>query len=53
MGDILAGVLLVGPLLVKQRQRREEEHRRCQEAERRHLDDNRWRRFTELAARRR
>ena len=34
-----------------ERQRREEEHRRYQEAERRRLDDNRWRRFTELAAR--
>lgn len=59
VGDILAGLLLAGPLLVKQRrqreeaerQRREEEHRRYQEAERRRLDDNRWRHFTELAAR--
>ena len=59
VGEILAGLLLAGPLLVKQRrqreeaerQRREEEHRRYQEAERRRLDDNRWRRFTELAAR--
>ncbi len=59
VGDILAGVLLSGPLLVEQRrerenaerQRREEEHRRHQETERRRLDDNRWRRFTELAAR--
>ena len=59
LGDILAGVLLAGPLLVQQRRereeadrrRREEEHRRQQEADRRRLDNNRWRRFTELAAR--
>ncbi len=59
VGDILAGLLLAGPLLVKQRRdreeaerlRREEEHRRYQEAERKRLDDNRWRRLTELATR--
>lgn len=59
LGDILAGVLLAGPLLVQQRRereeaeqrRREEEHRRQQEAKRQRLDDNRWRRFAELAAR--
>lgn len=59
VGDVLAGLLLAGPLLVKQRRdreeaerrQREEEHRRYQEAERKRLDDNRWRRFTELAAR--
>jgi hypothetical protein len=59
LGDILAGLLLAGPLLVQQRrerdeaekQRREEERRRYEAAERQRLDDNRWRRFTELAAR--
>lgn len=59
LGDVLAGLLLAGPLLVEQRRRREEEerhrreeeHRRQQAAERKRLDDNRWRRFTELAAR--
>ena len=59
LGDILAGLLLAGPLLVQQRhereeaerRRHEEEHRRYQEAERRRLDDNRWQRFTELATR--
>ena len=59
VGDILANLILAGPLLIEQRRRREEEerrrreeeHRRQQEAERRRLDDNRWRRFTELAQR--
>ena len=59
VGDILASLILAGPLLIEQRRqreederrRREEEHRRQQEAERRRLDDNRWRRFTELAQR--
>jgi hypothetical protein len=59
VGDILAALLLAGPLLVQQRRereeaerrRREEKHRRYQEAERRRLDDNRWQRFTELATR--
>jgi hypothetical protein len=58
LGDILAGLMLAGPLLVQrrrereeaERRRREEEQRRYEEAERRRLDDNRWRRFTELAA---
>lgn len=57
VGDILANLILAGPLLVEQRRRREEEerrhreeeHRRHQEAERVRLDDNRWRCFTELA----
>jgi hypothetical protein len=59
LGDILVVLLLAGPLLVQQRRereeaeqrRREEERRSYEEAERRRLDDNRWRRFTELAAR--
>jgi hypothetical protein len=59
LGDILAGLLLAGPLLVQQRRereeaerrRREEERRRYEEAERQRLDDNRWRRFAELATR--
>ena len=59
LGDILANLLLAGPMLLEQRhardaaerRRREEELRRYQEAEQRGLDDNRWRRFTELAAR--
>ena len=59
MGDILAALVLAGPLLVQrrhereeaERRTREEEHRHYQEAERKRLDDNRWRRFTELAER--
>jgi hypothetical protein len=59
VGDILAGLLLAGPMLVQQRRereeaeqrRREEERRRYEAAERKRLDDNRWRRFVELAAR--
>jgi hypothetical protein len=43
--DILAALLLAGPLLVQQRRDREEAERR------RRLDDNRWRRFVELGAR--
>ena len=57
LGDILAQIILAGPLLVQQRREREgaerkrmaEERRRYEEAERSRLDDNRWRRFTELA----
>ena len=59
LGDFLAGLLLAGPMLVQQRRereeaeqrRREEERRRYEAAERKRLDDNRWRRFVELAAR--
>jgi len=59
VGEILTALLLAGPLLVKQRRereeaerlRREEEHRRYQEAELKRLDGNRWRRFVELADR--
>jgi hypothetical protein len=57
VGDILAALLLAGPLLAQRtrereeenRRRQEEEHRRRQEAERERQDDNRWRRFIELA----
>ena len=56
LGDILAQIILAGPILVQQRREREEaerrrlaeERRRYEEAERKRLDDNRWRRFTEL-----
>lgn len=59
LGEVLAGLLLAGPLLVQQRREREEaeqrrweeERRRHEAAERKRLEDNRWRRFAELAAR--
>jgi hypothetical protein len=55
--DIVAMFVAAGPLLVEQRRRREEVERERQIAERRRyeeeqecrLDDNRWRRFTEIA----
>jgi len=61
VGDILAALLVAGPLLTQRTREREEEHRRRQEeerrrrqeAERKRQDDNRWRRFTELAEMRR
>ena len=59
LGDILAGLLLAGPMLVQQRRereaaeqrRQEEERRRYEAAQRKRLDDNRWRRFVEFAMR--
>jgi hypothetical protein len=61
VGDILATLLLAVPLLGQRRRdqaeahrlRQEAEHRRRQEAELKRLDDNRWRRFVELAETRR
>jgi hypothetical protein len=55
--DIVAIFVAAGPLLVEQRRRREAvelerqvaERRRYEEEQRRKLDDNRWRRFTEIA----
>ncbi len=59
VGEIIVALLTAGPLLVKQRLEREEAERlrrqaelqRQKEAERKRLDDNRWRRFTEIAER--
>lgn len=59
--DIVATFVAAGPLLVDQRRQREEAERqrqiaelkRNEERQRRKLDDNRWRRFVELALRRR
>jgi len=55
--DILATLALAAPILVKRRQeredaekrRREEEHRRYLEERNREQDQNRWRRFLQLA----
>lgn len=57
--DILAALTLAGPLLEEQRlkaeeaerQRRKEEYRHQQEADRRKTERNRWRRFLEFADR--
>lgn len=59
--EIVATFVAAGPLLVKQRRQREEEERqrqiaereRYEEQQRRKLDDNRWRRFVEIAHQRR
>jgi hypothetical protein len=59
--DIIAILVAVGPLLVERRKQREEEERqrriaeqkRYEEQQQRKLDDNRWRRFVELAVQRR
>jgi hypothetical protein len=55
--DIVAVFVAAGPLLVEQRRQREEaererqiaEHKRYEAEQKRKLDDNRWRRFTEIA----
>jgi hypothetical protein len=59
--DIIATLVAAGPLLVERRKQREEEERqrriaeqkRYEEQQQRKLDDNRWRRFVELAVQRR
>jgi|ERR1700730_1315893 hypothetical protein len=59
--DLVATFVAAGPLLVEQRRQREEaerqrqiaERKRYEEQQRRKLDDNRWRRFIELAQQRR
>jgi hypothetical protein len=59
--DLVATFVAAGPLLVEQRRQREEaerqrqiaERKRYEEQQRRKLDDNRWRRFVELAQQRR
>jgi hypothetical protein len=58
LGEILGALIAAGPLLVQLRRQREEaehlrrieERRRYEEAERKRLDDNRWRRFLESVA---
>jgi hypothetical protein len=55
--NIIASLLLAGPILIERRRhreeeekrRREEEHRRYEEQQRRRKDKNQWRRFVELA----
>lgn len=59
--DIVARFVAAGPLLAEQTRQRQEaerkrqaaEQRRYEEQQRRKLDDNRWRRFVELAQQRR
>ncbi|WP_155831122.1 hypothetical protein [Hyphomicrobium sp. 802] len=59
--DVIATLVAAGPLLVERRKQREEEERqrriaeqkRYEEQQQKKLDDNRWRRFVELAMQRR
>jgi hypothetical protein len=59
VSEIVAVLLIAGPILQEQRrqaeeagrQRREEEHRRYEERAKQQQDKNRWRRFVELATR--
>jgi hypothetical protein len=59
VSEIVAVLLIAGPIIQKQRrqaeeagrQRREEEHRRYEERAKQQQDKNRWRRFVELATR--